>query len=138
MDIQVGDRVQIVDGGIDVTNGNRATANRFYGEGGPLWGTVELIDENWKTGSRWGLPATVVKVRIKADNDVIVWQVQPEHVAGQKLRMTETSVEPPALPKVETATEALTKAEATEREATPPPTRPYTTGVGSENWAKGI
>lgn len=81
MEIYVGDRVQIKNGGIDVTNGKRATGGKLYGEGGPLWATVSLIDKNWKTGGRYGLKATVTKVRCVGSNDVIVWQVRPEDIA---------------------------------------------------------
>lgn len=82
MSVSVGDRVQIVNGGVDVTNGNKATAGRKYGEGGPLWCTVVAIDTSWNTGGKYGLPKIVTKVRCAADDGTIVWQVQPEHVTG--------------------------------------------------------
>lgn len=102
MDVNVGDKVQIVNGGIDVTNGNRAKAGRYYGEGGPLWATVELIDPNWKTGSRYGLPGVVTKVRC-SNNGVVVWQVQPQHIAPNVIRGGQTShapAQPEARPNV--------------------------------------
>ena len=34
MEINVGDKVQIKNGGIDVTNGNKAVSGKKYGEGG--------------------------------------------------------------------------------------------------------
>lgn len=88
MDVYVGDRVQIVNGGIDVTNGNRAKSGRMYGEGGPLWATVEAIVDGWSTGGRWGLPSKVTKVRC-SNNGVVVWQVQPEHIANGTIRSSQ-------------------------------------------------
>lgn len=75
MAISVGDKVQIRAGGRDVTNGLTAKKGRMYGEGGPYWATVEKIVKGWKTGSRWGLPATVTKYRC-SNKGVVVWQVQ--------------------------------------------------------------
>lgn len=103
MDVYVGDRVQIVNGGIDVTNGNRAIAGRKYGEGGPLWAVVESITNGWNTGSRWGLPSKVTKVRC-SNNGVVVWQVQPQHIANGTIRSSEPDTiqtkpaDPPAPP----------------------------------------
>lgn len=85
MDVYVGDRVQIVNGGIDVTNGNRAKSGKMYGEGGPLWATVEAITDGWNTSGKWGLPSKVTKVRC-SNNGVVVWQVQPEHIANGTIR----------------------------------------------------
>lgn len=85
MDVYVGDRVQILSGGVDVTNGLVAKAGKMYGEGGPLWATVEIIDPTWKTGSRWGLPSTVKKVRC-VNNGIVVWQVQPKDIAPNVIR----------------------------------------------------
>lgn len=82
MSLQVGDSVQIRGGAVDVTNGNTATAGRSYGEGGPLWCTIEAIVDGWSTGSRWGLPSTVTKVRC-SNNGVVVWQVQPSDIVKQ-------------------------------------------------------
>ncbi len=99
MDVCVGDRVQIVNGGMDVTNGHRAKSGKMYGEGGPLWATVVLIDENWKTGSKFGLPATVTKVRC-SNEGVVVWQVQPQDIApniihASKPELVQTEPDPP-------------------------------------------
>ena len=114
MDIYVGDKVQIVEGGIDVTNGNRAKSGRYYGENGPLWATVDLIDENWDTGRRFGLDKTVTKVRC-SNNGIIVWQVRPEDIAKNIIRASrpesvqKTAPEPsPSLPATEEGKEALT------------------------------
>ena len=82
MEIYEGDRVQIRNGGIDVTNGRKASSGKLYGEGGPLYATVALIDENWSTGGRYGLPNIVTKVRCIGSNDVVVWQVQPEDLVN--------------------------------------------------------
>lgn len=82
MEIHEGDRVQIRNGGIDVTNGRKASSGKMYGDGGPLYATIALIDENWNTGGRYGLPNTVTKVRCVGTNDVVVWQVQPEDLVN--------------------------------------------------------
>lgn len=86
MDVYVGDRVQIRDGGMDVTNGIKAKSGSMYGEGGPLWATVVLIDNDWYTGGNFGLPTKVTKVRCQADNGVVVWQVRPEDIASNVIR----------------------------------------------------
>lgn len=105
MDVYVGDRVQIVNGGIDVTNGRIAKAGKMYGEGGPLWAVVESITEGWNTGSRWGLPSRVTKVRC-SNNGVVVWQVQPQHIANATIHSSEPETvqtvpsDPPAPPPV--------------------------------------
>lgn len=108
--IKVGDTVQIKDGGRDVTNGYTAKAGKLYGEGGPRWGKVVGIYENWNTGSRWGLPAQVTKVRICGDDGkTIVWQVQPQDVAGQVISdpAPSTPAAPPAPPVPPTPRPAL-------------------------------
>lgn len=113
MDIYVGDKVQIINGGMDVTNGNKAKSGRYYGENGPLWAEVVQIDENWNTGSRFGLPKTVTKVRC-SNNGIIVWQVQPKDIAPNIIRASKpetvqtTPPEPkPALPPTDSGKEDL-------------------------------
>jgi len=91
MDVSVGDRVQIRDGGIDVTNGNKARSGRYYGEGGPLWATVDAIVEDWYTGGLFGLPTRVTKVRC-SNSGVVVWQVQPEDIVGQVIKASEPEI----------------------------------------------
>jgi len=108
MDVSVGDKVQIVDGGIDVTNGGKARAGRLYGQGGPLWATVEKIVDGWNTGGRWGLPNSVTKVRC-SNNGVVVWQVQPQHIYKQVVQTSEPTPvpdppPPPPVPKPAIAT----------------------------------
>lgn len=88
MNIKVGDKVQIVNGGIDVTNGKKAISGKYYGEDGPLWATVDLIDENWYTAGKFGLPLTVTKVRCINEN-VVVWQVRPEDIAENIIRVSD-------------------------------------------------
>lgn len=89
MEIYVDDRVQIKNGGMDVTNGKYASSGRLYGEGGPLWATVDLINENWYTGKKYGLPEKITKVRCVGDNNVIVWQVRPEDIADNIIRISD-------------------------------------------------
>lgn len=91
MDIYVGDKVQIKNGGIDVTNGNTATAGIMYGENGPLWAEVIMIDKDWNTGSRYGLEKTVTRVRC-SNKGVIVWQVRPEDIAPNIIRASEPEI----------------------------------------------
>lgn len=89
MEINVGDKVQIKNGGIDVTNGNKAVSGKKYGEGGPLWATVELIDPNWYTGGQYGMPLSITKVRCKNDQGVIVWQVQLKDISENVIRASQ-------------------------------------------------
>lgn len=86
MEIYVGDRVQIKNGAIDVTTGKTATAGIYYGEGGPLWATIDLINENWYTGNKYGLEERITKIRCIGNNNVIVWQVRPEDIADNIIR----------------------------------------------------
>lgn len=88
MSVQIGDRVQIKAGAVDVTNGKIAVKGKYYGEGGPLWCKVEAIIDDWRTGSKWGLPSTVTKVRCSY-NGVVVWQVQPQDLADNIMTVTE-------------------------------------------------
>lgn len=91
----VGDKVQIRGGAIDVTNGRSATAGKLYGEGGPLWCNVVAIVDNWNTGSKYGLPATVTKVRCASADGTIVWQVQPQDLAGASISPEPAPSSPP-------------------------------------------
>ena len=80
-DINLSDRVQIVDGGIDVTNGLKARAGYLYGDGGPLWAEVVAIVENWAVPARFGIETSVTKIRC-ANNGVVVWQVRPQDICN--------------------------------------------------------
>lgn len=79
MSVNIGDKVQIKDGGRDVTNGYKAQAGYLYGEGGPSVATVESITSDWDTGGKFGLPKKVTKVRC-SHKGVVVWQVQPKDI----------------------------------------------------------
>ena len=57
--LAVGDKVQIKNGGIDVTNGAKAVKGKMYGESGPYWATITSITKDYSTGSRYGLPAKI-------------------------------------------------------------------------------
>lgn len=85
MNVEVGDRVQIRNGGIDVTNGNKARSGRYYGQGGPLWCNVTSIVKNWGTGGRFGLPSTVTKV-VCVNGGTTVWQVRPQDIADNIIK----------------------------------------------------
>lgn len=92
--IDVGDKVQIVDGGMDVTNGRKARAGSLYGEGGPLWATVVGIYEGWPTGGMYGLSNTVTKIRcVGNDGSTVVWQVEPQDIAGNIIKANPPAVE---------------------------------------------
>lgn len=104
MSVNVGDSVQIKAGGIDVTNGNQAIAGKMYGEGGPLWCKVESITNGWNTGSRWGLPSSVTKVRC-SNNGVVVWQVRPEDISGQVINIPTNSIPTPVRETIPIGTE---------------------------------
>ena len=86
-ELKVGDKVQIKDGGIDVTNGEVATKGVLYGEGGPCWATIQQIVPNWWTSQSAidkGVEAQVTKVRcIGNDGETVVWQVRPIDIFGQ-------------------------------------------------------
>ena len=104
MDVYVGDKVQIINGGMDVTNGNRAKSGSYYGQNGPLWAEVVLIDENWNTSGKFGLPKTVTKVRC-SNNGIVVWQVQPKDIAPNVIHASKPETlqktpapAPPSLP----------------------------------------
>ena len=88
MNISVGDKVQIKHGGIDVTNGNTAVGGKFYGEKGPLWATVDMIDERWYTGNRFGLQTYVTKIRC-VNQDIVVWQVREEDIADNVIKTSD-------------------------------------------------
>lgn len=83
--LAVGDKVQIKDGGTDVTNGAKAKKGKMYGENGPKWAKITSITENYSTGSKWGLPAKVTKVQC-SDNGVVVWQVADTDIATQTIK----------------------------------------------------
>lgn len=93
----IGDQVQIRAGGVDVTNGGVAVEGRLYGQGGPLHGIINRIDDNWNTGSRFGLPARIRRYRIAAPCGTIVWQV----MCSDLVRYNQHAIpipEPPAPP----------------------------------------
>lgn len=77
-EIHVGDKVQIKNDAIDVSNGTRCDFNNAYVKDGPLWCEVDLVFNNWKTGSRYNLPSEITKVRCVNDKGIVVWQVQPD------------------------------------------------------------
>lgn len=79
-DIAIGDKVQIKDGGVDVTNGRKARAGHLYGVGGPLWAEVVAIVENWAVPASFGIGTSVTKVRC-SNGGVVVWQVRPDDIA---------------------------------------------------------
>ncbi|MCM1230752.1 MAG: hypothetical protein NC489_11510 [Ruminococcus flavefaciens] len=142
MDVYVGDKVQIRNGGMDVTNGLKAKSGKMYGEGGPLWATVVLIDNSWKTGSKFGLPSVVTKVRC-SNQGTVVWQVQPGDIADNIIRgpnaPTTVQTEPDPVPLAPEPT-VIGKEELTIPETKTPPSvaiDAYVIQAGSENWQNG-
>lgn len=94
-EIEVGDRVQIVNGGQDVTNGSIGKPGSwYYIEGSKLDAEVELIDPKWYTGGLYGLPQYVVKVRCR-NQGVVVWQVQPQHCVITQKKNPPKKEDPP-------------------------------------------
>lgn len=147
MDVYVGDKVQIINGGMDVTNGNCAKYGKMYGENGPLWAEVVSIVDEWNTGGKYGLPSKVTKVRC-SNNGVVVWQVRPEDIAPNVIRASkpeevQTSPTPstPILPKTESGNSDLN---TMIKEATKNVSNnilinytPYAIKQGSEIWVTG-
>jgi len=92
MNINVGDRVQVINGSIDVSNGNIARTGQWYVTGSSMWATVELIDDQWKTGNRWELPSTVTRIKCVNSAGTVVWQVQPHHISPQIIKTSDSDI----------------------------------------------
>lgn len=148
MDVNLGDKVQILNGGMDVTNGVSVLAGKGYGVGGPLWATVDLIHYEWETGNRWGLPNAIIKVRC-VDGGLVVWQGQPKDIAPNIIRSSQpetvqTQSTSPRTSGVDSAVaSALTLTSTNNSQDTPTPVsiKPYVTkssGPESESWTTGI
>lgn len=153
--VNVGDKVQIRGGGMDVTNGVKAVAGSMYGQGGPLWATVTKVTENWVTNGKFGLPQKVTKVTC-ANSGIVVWQVRPEDIAKQKVDSTakpktntdakkekeKATKKEPSAP-TSAGKEALTPTAAKKAETYKPPTSSNTSSGGyapkknSGDWGKG-
>lgn len=148
-DIEVGDKVQIVVGGMDITNGYIAKSGGYYVEGGSLWAEVSSITENWSTGGLYGQPQTVVKVRC-VNQGIVVYQVQPKHIATNIIKKNPPKEDPkPAPKKAESSTppapsnKTPTSNTSTHRRN---PKRieiggsenPYSLIKGDDNWLQGI
>lgn len=139
MDVKVGDKVQIRNGAIDVTNGAAATSGQMYAEGGPLWATVDLIYENWNTGGRWNLPNTVTKVRCISPSGIVVWQVQPSDIASNKINSgVETQTTPTSSQTNNSSTNNTSASTSSTSSGTRASLSPYVTKRESESWASGI
>ncbi|MCM1233304.1 MAG: hypothetical protein NC489_24565 [Ruminococcus flavefaciens] len=143
MDVYVGDKVQIRNGGMDVTNGYKAKAGKMYGENGPLWAEVVLIDPSWPTGGKFSLPKYVTKVRC-AKGGVVVWQVQPQDIADNIIRgpnaPTKVQVEPTPAPPASPPATDIGKEELTIPDPKVPASQASDAFVmteGSENWQDG-
>jgi hypothetical protein len=138
MDIKVGDKVQIKNSAIDITNGVSATSGKMYVEGSPMWATVDLIDNSYYTGGRWGLPTTVTKIRCTSNDGVVVWQVQPGDIASNVIKSDEP-VQTVASPvKITLLTEEETTSSTSTTTSKSPSLTPYVTTTKSETWASGI
>lgn len=145
-DIDVGDKVQIIAGAMDVTNGVVSRAGGYYVEGGSLWAEVQSITDDWKTGGAFGQPASVVKVRL-VNKGVVVWQVQPKHIATNIIKKNpKPAPEPAPAPKPETPPEPAQKdplASVTSnprqhvRMDIPSTVNPYAPKKGKQDWTTG-
>ena len=146
-DIEVGDTVQIVAGAVCVTNGVVSKAGGYYVEGGSLWATISSITDNWQTGSLFGLPAKVTKVRL-VNQGVAVWDVQPKDIATNIIKKN-----PPKEEKKKTATkkkkttptpkpvDPLANVTSNPRQHVrmdiPTTNEPYSPKKGKQDWTKG-
>lgn len=143
MGVEVGDIVQIRAGGIDVTNGGRASKGFMYGEDGPLTCKVVAIVENCTLhGGAFGQPKSLTKVRCEASG-VIVWQVQPKDII---VKIAKNPPKPP--PKPEPKPEPPPEPEPEPPEDPPEPDplinqttsssdKPYVIPEKQEHWASG-
>lgn len=141
MDIKVGDKVQIKNSAIDVTNGVSAKSGQMYVEGSPIWATVDLIDESYYTGGRWGLGSTVTKVRCTSDSGVVVWQVQPGDIASNVIKsdeLVQSSASPVKITLLAADETAEDQASSSSSGTSSPSLVPYVTSTTSETWASGI
>ena len=148
MNINVGDKVQIKPGSIDVTNGNVAKEGQLYTVGGPLKATIDLILDDWDTNSRWGLPKKITRVRCLSKNGDIVWQVQPRDIGGNIIRVgvpLQTTVDRSnnvILEQTESGKADLmndtTNTNSNVAGSLSATSTRYTTSPNSESWVKGI
>lgn len=142
MDVNIGDKVQIRSGAVDVTNGVTAKSGNMYVEGGPLWATVDLIYDNWDTGGRWNLPKSVTKVRC-VSNGIVVWQVQPSDISSNSIRSGEETQNAPKTPdesnnKSNTTSDSTSNTSSNNYTNNSPSLSPYVTKTNAESWAGGI
>lgn len=137
--LKVGDKVQIKDGGIDVTNGVKAKKGRLYGQGGPLWAEIVGIYDKWETGKQWGLPAQVVKVRC-ANKGTVVWQVQPKDIYKQVIT-PDPAPEPDPPPKEPDPSDPLLDEDYDSLDEPfidiPPSNDPFSPDGDSDKWYEG-
>lgn len=94
MDISVGDKVQLLDGSIDISTGIAIKTGQLYSVGSSAWATVNLIIDDFKTGSKYGSDPVITKVQL-TDGDMVVWQgdinaISPNviHASNQSLVQT--------------------------------------------------
>lgn len=83
MDVHVGDRVQIKTGARDISSGRTASNSAPYTDGSSTWAVVDLIDNDYHTQNRYGLPGVVTRIRcLQPNSGVVVWQVQPDDLCN--------------------------------------------------------
>ena len=114
MDISVGDKVQLINGAVDISTGRSIKTGQPYCLGSSSWATVSLILDNYKTGTIYGSNPTITKVQL-TDNNTVVWQGDINDIAPNiiyasnqsivQTRVIETTVE---LPQTESGKNDLT------------------------------
>ena len=91
MDISVGDKVQLMNGAIDIRTGRSITTGQNYSVGSSSWATVSLILENYQTGSVYGSKPSITKVQL-TDNDIVVWQGDIDNIASNIIHSSDQSM----------------------------------------------
>ena len=114
MDISVGDKVQLINGAVDISTGRTITSGQSYSVGSSSWATVSLILTDYKTGSIYGSDPIITKVQL-TDGDMVVWQGDINdissnviHASDQSLVQTSVSETSYELPQTESGKALLT------------------------------
>ena len=94
MIIYLGDKVQIKNNALDVTNGRYITNNKPYVEGSDAWATVDSITEHWKTNNQYGLPDEITKITLVNESGLVIWQGMPEDISGNIIRNKNSMIMP--------------------------------------------
>lgn len=142
MNFNVGDKIQIKIGSIDVTNGLVAKKGQMYVEGSPLRATISAIIENYKTAGRWNLPNEVTKIVCISKNGDIVWQVMDTDIASNIIKndipVQNTVSRPNIVETTEVGRSELNQTDAETEEIKLKSDETFTTTATSQSWSSGI